>query len=124
MRKLVLALCAIAAALLYAQEGHPLSGTWSGEWGVPGGSPTHLTLVMSWDGKTVSGVLNPGPNSVEITQIRLNTVDWTVDFEAAASDQSRIAAEGKIEDLGSAHRRLTGIWQQGSQKGEFRLTRD
>src|SRR5262245_57024510 len=36
---------------LFAQEGHPLTGTWSGDWGPTPTQRNHVTLVMSWDGK-------------------------------------------------------------------------
>ena len=35
-----------------AQEGHPLTGTWSGDWGPGADQRTHITMVMTWDGKT------------------------------------------------------------------------
>jgi hypothetical protein len=111
-----------------AQEGHPLTGTWSGDWGTSASQRTHITLVMSWDGKNVSGTLNPGPEAVKIGNINLDVTNWTVRIEADGKDSSgkpvRIAAEGKIEDLSSAHRKLSGSWMQGSTKGDFRLTRD
>ena len=118
---------AIAAAAI-AQEGHPLTGTWSGDWGATTAQRNHLTLVMSWDGKNVSGVLNPGDNAVQIPSIFLDVTNWTVRIEADAKDQSgkavHIAAEGKLDDIGSYHRKLSGSWTQGTTKGDFRLVRD
>ena len=111
-----------------AQEGHPLTGTWSGDWGPTPTQRTHLTLVMSWDGKNVSGTLNPGPDAVSLGSVFLDVTNWTVRIEADGKDQSgkavHISAEGKIEDLSSAHRKLSGTWTQGTAKGDFKLTRD
>jgi hypothetical protein len=111
-----------------AQEGHPLTGTWSGDWGPSVSQRNHLTLVMSWDGKNISGVLNPGDNAVQIPSILLDVTNWTVRIEADTKDQSgktvHIAAEGKLDDIGSYHRKLTGSWTQGTTKGDFKLTRD
>ncbi|HEY2383878.1 MAG TPA: hypothetical protein VGK48_22105 [Terriglobia bacterium] len=119
-------LCLAAAAV--AQEGHPLSGTWSGDWGPSVSQRTHLTLVMSWDGKNVSGVLNPGDNAVQIPSIFLDVTNWSVRIEADSKDPSgktvHITAEGKLDDIGSYHRKLSGSWMQGTAKGDFRLTRD
>ena len=116
------------AAGVIAQEGHPLTGTWSGDWGPSAIQRNHLTLVMSWDGKTISGVLNPGDNAVQIPSIFLDVTNWTVRIEADAKDQSgkavHIAAEGKLDDIGSYHRKLSGSWMQGTTKGDFRLVRD
>jgi hypothetical protein len=111
-----------------AQEGHPLTGTWSGDWGPPAGPRTHLTVVMNWDGKVVSAVVNPGPEAVAIERVSLDVTDWTVRFEGDAKDQAgaplRIAAEGRLEDLGSWHRKLVGRWTQASVAGDFTIARD
>ena len=116
------------AAVALAQEGHPLTGTWSGDWGPTTAQRNHLTLVMSWDGKNVSGVLNPGDGAVQIPSIFLDVTNWTVRIEADAKDQSgktiHITAEGKLDDIGSYHRKLSGSWTQGATKGDFRLIRD
>ena len=55
MAAIVLALPIMASA----QFGHPLKGQWSGEWG-PKGSPSRLLLDMHWDGKELTGRINPG----------------------------------------------------------------
>jgi len=123
----LIVLIGIAAGAI-AQEGHPLTGTWSGDWGPSTAQRNHLTLVMSWDGKNISGVLNPGDNAVQIPSIFLDVTNWTVRIEADAKDQSgkavHIAAEGKLDDIGSYHRKLSGSWTQGTTKGDFRLIRD
>jgi hypothetical protein len=110
-----------------AQEGHPLSGTWSGDWGTSAESRAHITMVMAWDGKTVSGTINPGPDSVTVPSIQLNVDTWTMRFEATAKTASgtqTIAAEGRIVELGSPRRTMAGTWRQGSSKGTFTLKRD
>ena len=115
-------------AFSFAQEGHPLTGTWTGDWGPSAAQRVHLTLVMSWDGKNVTGTINPGPDSTTLGSVVLDVTNWTVRIEADAKDASgkvaHISAEGKIEDLASAHRKLVGTWTQGSTKGDFRLVRD
>jgi hypothetical protein len=120
--------CLLVAAAAGAQEGHPLTGTWSGDWGPTASQRNHLTLVMSWDGKNISGILNPGDNAVQIPSIGLDVTNWTVRIEADAKDQTgkavHITAEGKLDDIGSYHRKLTGSWTQGTTKGDFRLTRE
>ena len=57
----------IAILPLLAQEGHPLTGTWAGDWGPTITQRTHLTLVMNWDGKNISGTINPGPDHARLT---------------------------------------------------------
>src|SRR5215470_1056881 len=121
---LCIAACFAMAASAVAQEGHPLTGTWSGDWGPTVSQRNHLTLVMTWDGKNVSGVLNPGDNAVQIPSIGLDVTNWTIRIEADAKDQAgkavHVVAEGKLDDIGSYHRKLTGTWTQGTTKGDFR----
>lgn len=120
----VIGLVAVSAL---AQEGHPLTGTWSGDWGPGTTQRTHITMVMTWDGKTVSGTINPGPDAIAVPAIALDVTNWTVRFEADAKGSSgpvRITAEGRLDDLASSHRTITGTWRQGTIKGDFKLTRD
>ena|SRR5581483_7332818 len=125
---LCLIACLVMVGSALAQEGHPLTGTWAGDWGPNTSQRNHLTLVMSWDGKNVSGVLNPGDNAVQIRNIFLDVTNWTVRIEADGKDASgkavHISAEGKLDDIGSYHRKLSGTWTQGTTKGDFKLTRD
>ena len=119
----IVALAVVAAA----QEGHPLTGTWSGDWGPGAAQRTHITMVMSWDGKTISGTINPGPDQIPVSAIALDVTNWTVRFDADAKNASgpvRISVEGRLDDIASAHRTITGTWRQGTAKGDFKLTRD
>lgn len=126
---IVVAVLLVGAAAMAApaQEGHPLTGTWSGDWGPSATARTHITMVMSWDGKVVRGTINPGPDSVDVPSIQLDVNNWTIRFTATATRATgveAIAAEGRIDDLGSPHRTVAGTWRQGSSTGTFKLTRD
>ena len=122
---LVLALSVFAAA---AQEGHPLTGTWSGDWGATADKRTRITLVMTWDGKSIAGTINPGPEAMTLGRVTVDYAKWTVRIEADGKDSSgkpvRVLADGKIDALGSWHRTLSGTWTQAGAKGTFKLTRD
>lgn len=130
MRQAVAGLVAAIVALAVvaaAQEGHPLTGTWSGDWGPGAAQRTHITMVMSWDGKTISGTINPGPDQIPVSAIALDVTNWTVRFDADAKNASgpvRISVEGRLDDIASAHRTITGTWRQGAAKGDFKITRD
>lgn len=115
-----LALTAIAVA----QQGHPLTGTWSGDWGPSATERHQITLVMNWDGKNVTGLINPGPDSMPLTSVFVDVTNWTVRIEAETKDTMHISAEGKLQDLGSYHRFITGTWKQGAVTGDFKITRD
>jgi hypothetical protein len=118
---------AFSVFVAVAQEGHPLTGTWSGDWGPSAAERTHITMVMNWDGKSVTGTINPGPDAIPVDTIGLDVTKWIVRFDANAKNASgpvRITAEGRLDDIASAHRTISGTWQQGSTKGDFKLTRD
>ena len=117
-----------AAAANAAQYGHPLSGSWSGDWGATKETRNRLLLELDWDGKSVTGTINPGPNAVPLQKASLDPSTWTVRFEAEGKDPSgkpvRYVVEGKLENLGSYNRVLSGTWSQGGVKGDFRLVRN
>ena len=83
---------------------------------------------MNWDGKSVTGIINPGPDSTPIGSVLLDVTNWTVRIEADSKDKTgkavHISAEGRLEDLASYHRTIRGTWHQGAVSGDFRLTRD
>ena len=124
----VVCVCLAVAAPLLAQEGHPLVGSWHGTWGPNATTRTDLTVIMDWDGKLLTGVVNPGFDQMSLQNARLNPSNWTVHFEVDRKDASgkpdRCAADGKIDKLGSDRRTLTGTWTCTTTKGDFKLTRD
>src|SRR5438552_1173829 len=120
--------CLAVVAPILAQEGHPLTGTWHGDWGP---TPTHrndITLVLEWDGKNITGIVNPGPDSVKLQKATLDPTNWTVHFEADAKDHDgkpvHFIADGKIQNLTSIRRSIAGTWNHGGVKGDFKVTRD
>jgi hypothetical protein len=129
-RKFFSLVCAIACTALagLAQEGHPLTGTWHGEWSPAPGQHTRIVMFMKWDTKNIVGTINPGPRSAPLKVATLDAENWTVHFEGDGKDQTgtpvHISADGKLENIGSYNRTITGTWTQGSAKGDFKITRD
>src|ERR1043166_7044483 len=82
--------CFVLAAPLFAQRGSdPLSGTWSGDWGP---TPTHrndVTVQLKWDGKALTGNVNPGPQAVALTKTTFDPATGAVHMEADASARGR-----------------------------------
>jgi hypothetical protein len=113
----------------FAQEGHPLVGSWYGDWGPSPTSRNQVIVVMSLQGKNITGVIfNPGPESFPLKVAKLDSTKWTVHIEAEIKDSSgktvQIVADGKLEDLGSPKRALSGTWTQAGVKGNFKITRE
>ena len=127
MHRCLLACLCLAVVLFgeaaLAQQGHPLTGTWSGDWGASPTQRNQMTFVMNWDGKNVTGIINPGPDAIPIASVYVDVTKWTVRIEADAK-AGHITAEGRLEDIGSYHRTIKGTWRQGTVTGDFRLTRD
>jgi hypothetical protein len=131
MKRLVLAAlaaCMIAAAPALAQEGHPLKGSWLGTWA---GNKIHgndVLLVMTWDGKSITGTINPGTDNMAIKNASLNPEGWLVHLEADAKDKSgqplTYVIDGKIENLPLFNRVITGTWKDNhGGTGVFRIGR-
>src|SRR5215470_868290 len=74
-----------AAASVAAQVGHPLTGTWYGDFGMTAGQRNDLTVVMKWDGAATHGTVNPGPNAVPIKEARLDVKLGTPGSRGAAA---------------------------------------
>jgi len=109
---------------LWAQEGHPLTGSWHGEWHPTAGQKIPILLYMKWNSKAIEGSINPGPKSIPLKTADLDASNWTVHLEADTKDQKHIVIDGKLENIGSYNRTITGTWTEGAAKGDFKLTRD
>ena len=122
----LLAVLTVAVSAV-AQEGHPLKGTWLGDWGPNKNDRNQITLVMDWDGKQISGQINPGPTAVPLKNATLDPKGWVVHFEAdaknAAGQPVHYVVDGKIENLGLYNRSIVGTWAHDNVKGDFRLQR-
>jgi hypothetical protein len=134
------------AAPALAQEGHPAKGTWLGHWGPTSTVQSRIVVVIDHDGKTMSGVFNPGPNAVPLKVARLDITPGTpsskqgvpdilpifeVYFEVDAKDATgnpvAIVAEGTIHNVGLPNRWIAGTWTRTSggstDTSEFKITR-
>lgn len=114
----------------WAQSGHPLKGQWSGEWG-PANNSTRLLLDLNWDGKNVTGMINPGTTDAVVKSVTIDYTDpsaWIVKIQAEGKDEAgkpvSITVDGKLENIGANTRLLHGTWTQGGRKGEFAVTRN
>jgi hypothetical protein len=109
-----------------AQEGHPLKGSWIGTWGPSKVHSNDLLLIMNWDGKTISGTINPGTDDIAIKNATLNPEGWVVHFEADAKDKAgpiNYVFDGKIEGLAFHNRTITGTWKSNRENGPFKIQR-
>src|SRR6476620_6075157 len=124
-----------------AQEGHPAKGTWVGYWG-PTATENRLVIVIDYDGKNLSGTVNPGANAVPIKLARLDITPgkpsskpgepvgeptFKIHIEADSKDAKgnsiSIVADGTMKDVGLPGRSIVGTWTQTlggkTEKGDF-----
>jgi hypothetical protein len=118
----------VIAVPALAQFGHPLKGTWSGDWGPTPDKQTHVVLELNWDGKAITGNINPGPKAVVIQKATLDPSNWAVHLEGESKDATgKVVAyviDGKLENIGAYQRILSGTWTQGGVKGTFKVVRN
>jgi len=110
-----------------AQEGHPLKGSWLGEWS---GNTVHgdnILLILDWDGKAITGMINPGTDNIPLTRASLDPNGWAVKLEAEGKDKDgsavRYVIEGKIENLELPNRSINGTWSSNKGRGAFMASR-
>ena len=84
-------------------------------------------LVLNWDGKAITGTINPGTDNIPIKNARLTPEGWVVHLEADAKDTAGRALtyviDGKIENLHVPNRSITGVWKNQKETGEFKISR-
>ena len=114
----------VIAVISWAQEGHPLTGSWHGEWHPAAGQKISIFMYMKWNSKTIEGTINPGRNAVPLRVADLDASNWTVHFEADTKDLKHIVIDGKLDNIGSYNRTIAGTWTEGAMKGDFKITRD
>jgi hypothetical protein len=126
----LLVVCAVAVSA-FAQEGFPLTGTWSGDWGTSAKEQdrTQTTLIMSWDGKKITGLVDPGPDSANFKVATLDSSKWSVHFEYDLKDKTGklvpFVVDAKLQNAASRRNRtLVGTFTHGSAKGDFKVTMD
>jgi hypothetical protein len=119
--------CLASPAPAAAQEGHPLKGSWIGKWEKNTIHGADVIVVLNWDGKAITGMINPGTDNIAIKNASLNPDTWTVHLEGDAKDKSgaliTYVLEGKIENLAMANRTITGTWKNQKESGALKIGR-
>ena len=110
-----------------AQEGYPLKGSWIGTWQSNKANGDSVFLVLHWDGKHISGMINPGTDDMKIMKASLDPNGWKVHLEAMGKDKSGKALhyviDGKIEHLELPNRSIVGTWKSEEGHGAFNVSR-
>lgn len=116
-----LLICVAVMPLLAQRAADPLTGTWTGDWGP---TPTHrntVTVELKWDGKALTGTVNPGPQAVTLQKTSFDPNTSAVHLEAdvdAHGKKVHYVIDGKI-----ANGVMTGSWIHDNRKGDFKITK-
>ncbi len=114
---------------MIAQEGYPLKGSWIGVWESNATHGNDVLMVMNWDGKNVSGVINPGTDNIKIDKATLDPNGWKVHIEADAKNKQAQMRSGYVIDgvaslqtwSSQNSRQAVGTWSSlGPARAEFR----
>ena len=86
-----------------------------------------VLIVLNWDGKKISGIINPGTDNIAIDTATLDPAGWKVHIEANAKDKAgkalRYVIDGAIQNLEMSNRAVVGTWQSQSGRGKFEIRR-
>src|SRR5688572_17769041 len=129
---LTLAIAGLSGSTVVAQEGHPMKGSWVGEWGPSKVHSDDLLLVLNWDGKAITGMVNPGTDNIPVKSATLTPPaataanappgDWIVRIQFDGKDAKggvvSYTLEGKLENLALHNRTVTGTWKSASESGK------
>ncbi len=111
----------ISISVLSAAD-DPLTGTWVGDWGPSAMDRNQVTVELKWDGKILTGTVNPGPNAVELKNATFDAKTSAVHFEADATSRRgtpiHYIIDGKVEKG-----MMTGSWSHDNRKGDFKITK-
>jgi hypothetical protein len=119
-----LMLVLLGASVALAQEGFPLDGTWRGARAGAGKVPETIVMVLQWDGTKISGVINPGPSAIQISDATLTPAGWKVSIDARPPQGKPIHFEGTLENLGAYNRAIAGTWTEGGKSVPVRMVRE
>ncbi len=100
----------------------PLSGTWTGDWGPSAADRNQVTVELKWDGKALTGTVNPGPNAVVLQKCTFDAKTGAIHMEADAKGRRgndiHYLIDGKVEN-----NTITGSWNHDNRKGDFKITK-
>jgi peptidoglycan hydrolase-like protein with peptidoglycan-binding domain len=108
MKSLVGAMACLAIAIpAFAQYGHPLKGSWSGDWWFVKGKENHILLDFNfvstgYGNTTLTGILNPGPDQSPMQNLTLTPPDVVGAGKAAIAARDAALAKQAAEAAGGA----------------------
>ena len=116
---LCLVLCFSIAGFLFAAD--TISGTWTGEWGPNSFERSRVVAELKYDGKTVTGTIDPSSGPVTISKGTFNEKTGAIHLEAdgrgRGGSRNHYVIDGKLEK-GT----ITGTWKYEKGNGDFTIS--
>jgi hypothetical protein len=105
----------------FAQD--PISGTWAGDWGPSKTDRNQVTVQFKFDGKALTGTVNPGDKAVQLMKSSFDPKTGAVHMEADAKNEMgsgmvHFVIDGKVDK-----NTMSGTWNHGNVKGDFKITK-
>ena len=105
-----------------AKGADPLTGSWAGDWGPSASDRNTVALDLKWDGKSLTGTVNPGPSAIEIKNSTFDAKTGSVHMEADTKSRRgadvHFVIDGKLEGT-----TISGSWNHDARKGDFKITK-
>jgi len=109
----------LIAGSLFAAD--TISGTWTGEWGPNTFERSEVVAELKYDGKMVTGTINPGSAPVTISKGTFNEKTGVLHLEAEGRGRgdakNHYVIDGKL-DKG----KITGTWKYEKGNGDFAIS--
>ena len=102
------------------QKADPLTGTWKGDWGPSPTDRNAVILELKWNGKTLTGTVNPGPEAIAVEKASFDPQTMKIHLEATKTSPNFVyVVDGVVEKD-----KITGSWSRPNRKGDFQVTRE
>jgi len=104
-----------------------LNGSWSGHWGPSSDRQTEVVLELKWDGKALTGTINPGLRAIELSeatfdpQTRMIHMELDYPIPGGGTDHystDHYVIDGKVED-----KTMRGTWLRHNGSGDFTIVK-
>jgi hypothetical protein len=100
------------------QIADPVTGTWAGDWGPSPTDRNAVTLELKWDGKTITGLVNPGPDGILIESGSFDPKTMKIHLEANYAPRNRrYVMDGTVEKG-----KMSGTWNHPGRMGDFQVS--
>ena len=81
-----------------------------------------MTVQLKWDGKALTGTVNPGPDAIALQNSTFDSKTGAVHMEADARGYGgrsfHYVIDGKVDK-----NTMTGSWNHDNRKGDFKITK-